>query len=83
MCPHFFDVFLLMFFLSQSFLYSKVPNSSSSSRLPFLTILDACKDAGMNPPPKITFIVVGKRHHMKFAHFLFQPVSSISNALLC
>ncbi|KAK0435068.1 Piwi-domain-containing protein [Armillaria borealis] len=28
-------------------------------------LLDACKDAGMNPPPKITFIVVGKRHHFK------------------
>ncbi|KAK0444183.1 Piwi-domain-containing protein [Armillaria borealis] len=26
---------------------------------------NACKDAGMNPPPKITFIVVGKRHHIK------------------
>ncbi|KAK0217148.1 argonaute-like protein [Armillaria fumosa] len=26
---------------------------------------DACKDAGMNPPPKITFIIVGKRHHMR------------------
>ncbi|PBK62796.1 hypothetical protein ARMSODRAFT_1024562 [Armillaria solidipes] len=27
--------------------------------------VDECKDAGMNPPPKITFIVVGKRHHIK------------------
>ncbi|SJK96831.1 uncharacterized protein ARMOST_00077 [Armillaria ostoyae] len=26
----------------------------------------ACRDAKMNPPPKITFIVVGKRHHMRF-----------------
>ncbi|KAK0472793.1 ribonuclease H-like domain-containing protein [Armillaria novae-zelandiae] len=26
---------------------------------------DACKDAGMNPPPKITFVIVGKRHHMR------------------
>ncbi|KAK0493436.1 argonaute-like protein [Armillaria luteobubalina] len=26
---------------------------------------DACKDAGMNPPPKITFVIVGKRHHIK------------------
>ncbi|PBK85517.1 Piwi-domain-containing protein [Armillaria gallica] len=26
----------------------------------------ACRDANMNPPPKITFIIVGKRHHMRF-----------------
>ncbi|PBK85499.1 argonaute-like protein [Armillaria gallica] len=26
----------------------------------------ACVDAGISPPPKITFIVVGKRHHMRF-----------------
>ncbi|PBK70238.1 Piwi-domain-containing protein [Armillaria solidipes] len=26
----------------------------------------ACRDAKMNPPPKITFIIVGKRHHMGF-----------------
>ncbi|SJK96819.1 uncharacterized protein ARMOST_00065 [Armillaria ostoyae] len=26
----------------------------------------ACADAGISPPPKITFIVVGKRHHMRF-----------------
>ncbi|KAK0209999.1 argonaute-like protein [Desarmillaria ectypa] len=27
---------------------------------------DACIDAKLNPPPKITFIIVGKRHHMRF-----------------
>ncbi|KAG7453294.1 Piwi-domain-containing protein [Guyanagaster necrorhizus] len=26
----------------------------------------ACVEAKMNPPPKITFIIVGKRHHMRF-----------------
>ncbi|KAK0493443.1 argonaute-like protein [Armillaria luteobubalina] len=26
----------------------------------------ACRDAKINPPPKITFIIVGKRHHMRF-----------------
>ncbi|KAK0445339.1 argonaute-like protein [Desarmillaria tabescens] len=26
----------------------------------------ACVDAEISPPPKITFIVVGKRHHMRF-----------------
>ncbi|THH11493.1 hypothetical protein EW145_g610 [Phellinidium pouzarii] len=27
---------------------------------------DACKRLGINPPPKITVIVVGKRHHVRF-----------------
>ncbi|KAK0445347.1 argonaute-like protein [Desarmillaria tabescens] len=27
---------------------------------------EACIDAKLNPPPKITFIIVGKRHHMRF-----------------
>ncbi|KAG7439281.1 eukaryotic translation initiation factor 2C [Guyanagaster necrorhizus] len=34
--------------------------------VPILTILAACVEAKMNPPPKITFIIVGKRHHMRF-----------------
>lgn len=34
--------------------------------LGFPMLQAACIDTELNPPPKITFIIVGKRHHMRF-----------------